>query len=44
MEWCLKKDERLVQEMIIGGAECGWKFAIKKGWIQAFKVMVKSGM
>lgn len=21
---CLSKDERLVEEMIIGGADCGW--------------------
>jgi len=24
MNWCLKFEERLVEEMIIGGAECGW--------------------
>ena len=30
--------------MIIGGSECGWEYAIKNGWIRAFKVMVESGM
>ena len=44
LRWCLENDERLIEEMIIGGAECGWEYAIKNGWVRAFKVMVESGM
>jgi len=40
MSWCLKFDERLVEELIIGGSNCGWEIAVSKGWIRAFKFMV----
>jgi hypothetical protein len=30
--------------MIIGGAECGWEYAVRNGWVRAFKVMVEGGM
>lgn len=37
-------DEKLVQELIIGGSNHGWEIAVKKGWIRAFKAMVERGM
>jgi hypothetical protein len=30
--------------LIIGGAECGWEYAVSNGWIRAFKMMVEKGM
>jgi hypothetical protein len=44
LTWCLGFDERLVEEMIIGGSDCGWEIAVSRGWIRAFKVMVERGM
>jgi hypothetical protein len=40
MQWCLSFDERLVEELIIGGSSCGWEIAVSRGWVRAFKVMV----
>lgn len=40
----LEKDERLVEEMIIGGSSYGWEIAVSKGWVRAFKAMVEQGM
>jgi hypothetical protein len=40
MQWCLGFDERLVEELIIGGSNCGWEIAVSRGWVRAFKVMV----
>lgn len=37
-------DERLVEELIVGGSDCGWEVAVSRGWIRAFKVMVERGM
>ena len=39
----MKRDERLVEELIVGGAEAGWELAVKRGWVRALRKMVEMG-
>jgi hypothetical protein len=39
VEYWRHRDERIVEELIIGGVEHGWDIAVSKGWIRALKKM-----